>query len=112
MILTPLQLKNLKEQKQVEINFSNIEKLMEDWDLETPICYVSRVQTTDKILLRALDSLVTKLKLNSWNVNVIITNLREGFSEIKLIITPKNPFNSEDPYVNFKLGVATTTATC
>ena len=107
---TPQEIKNLKIKKQFDTNLSNIEKLIDDWDLMSPIYYISRVSITDLILLRALDDVVTKLKLNSWNVVVIITNLREGFSEIKLTITPKNPLNSEDPYVNFK--VASTSATC
>ncbi len=109
---TPQEIKNLKIKKQFDYNLSNIEKLIDDWDLTSPIYYGSRVLLTDKILLRALDDVVTKLKLNSWNVEVFITKLREDFYEFKLKITPKNPLNSEDPYVNFKLGVATTTATC
>lgn len=109
---TPLQLKTLKIKKQFDIYFSNITGLIENWDLTTPIYYVSRVSPKDEILLRALDNVITKLKLNSWDVDVIIENLREDFCELKLKITPKHPINSEDPYVNFKLGVATTTATC
>ena len=109
---TPLQLKTLKIKKQFDIFFSNIEKLMNEWDLKTPIYYDSRVQTTDEIFLRALDNVITKLKLNSWDVDVFVEYLREDFYELKLKITPKHPTNSEDPYVNFKLGVATTTATC
>ena len=86
---TPLQLKTLKIKKQFDIYFSNITGLIENWDLTTPIYYVSRVSPKDEILLRALDNVVTKLKLNSWNVDVIIENLREDFCELKLKITPK-----------------------
>jgi hypothetical protein len=109
---TPLQLKTLKIKKQFDICFSILEKQMNEWDLKTPIYYDCRVQTTDEIFLRALDNVITKLKLNSWDVDVIVENLREDFYELKLKITPKHSINSEDPYVNFKLGVATTTATC
>ena len=113
---TPLETKNLKIKKLFDINLINIIGLIENWDLTTPIYYVSRVSSKDEILLRALDNVVTKLKLNSWNVEVIITNLREDFYELKFKITPKNPLNCEDPYLNFNLEstkpVATTTVTC
>lgn len=109
---TPLQLKTLKIKKLFDINLINIMGLIENWDLTTPIYYVSRVSSKDEIFLRALDNVITKLKLNSWDVDVIVENLREDFYELKLKITPKHSINSEDPYVNFKLGVATTTATC
>lgn len=107
---TPQEIKTLKIQKLFDINLVNIVGLIENWDLTTPIYYVSRVSSKDEILLRALDNVINKLKLNSWNVDVIVENLREGFYELKLKITPKNPLNFEDPYLNFKLGVAT--ATC
>lgn len=107
---TPQEIKNLKIKKQFDYNLSNIEKLIDEWDLISPIYYSSRVQTTDEILLRALDNVINKLKLNSWDVSVVIMELRKEFYEIKLKITPKNPLNSEDPYVNFK--VASTSATC
>lgn len=100
---TPLELKHYKIQKLVDINLESIEKLIEGWNLSDPMYYTSRVSPKDEILLRALDIVVTKLKLNSWNVDVTTTNLREDFYELKLKITPNLPLNSEDPYLNFNL---------
>lgn len=110
-IKTPLKIKHSKIETLVDIHLEYIEKLLEKWNLSECIYYTTRVSPKDEVVLRAFDIIVTKLKLHSWNVEVILTSLREDFYEIKLKITPNMSLNSDDPYLNFQLEVASQSPT-
>jgi len=108
---TPHEIQNLKIEKTFLVNLCNLENQIENWNLISPIYYSSRVSSKDEILLRALDKVVTKLKLKSWNVEVITDKIRDEFYEIKLKITPRTPLNFNEPYTNFQLEVASQSPT-